>query len=370
MKFRYTYWYIALILFCFSCASTQTNSIQSNELAGTELEPFGRYMIQGKQPLELISSGVHVGYSYEGYESQVFASVPAANAHGYLQYELDGKYHGRVKINPGEPMSFTIRSSTNGKHTVWLYKATEARMGPILIHKVTGDDITAIRKPEAPVIEFIGNSITSGAASDPSEIPCGTAAYHDQHNAYLAYGPSVARALGANFVLSSVSGFGIYRNWNNSGPTLPQVYEKLDFQENNTRLWDFETYTPAIVSIALGTNDLSKGDGVQPRLPFDSTRFVNEYIKFVHLIKDIYPSAQIALLSSPMIAGKNKTTLENSLTAIKEKIDAAYPKAKPVALHFFTSLQANGCLGHPSVEDHAVMATALEPFYKALLPAK
>lgn len=143
-------------------------------------------------------------------------------------------------------------------HTVWIYKATEAATGPIFIEKIIAHNISALKNPDRPLIEFIGNSITCGAAADPSEIPCGAGEYHDQHNAYYAYGPRVARILHANFLMSSVSGIGIYRNWNTDGPTMPQVYEKTDFQENSKREWNFRTYHPVVVSIALGTNDFSE----------------------------------------------------------------------------------------------------------------
>lgn len=144
----------------------------------------------------------------------------------------------------------------------------------------------AIQKPEAPLIEFIGNSITCGAAADASEITCGSGEYHDQHNAYYAYGSRAARTLGANFLLSSVSGIGVYRNWNSEGPAMPEVYEKVDFQENNPQNWNFDLLTPQIASIALGTDDFSNSDGIKERLPFDSANFVSTYINFIRLIKN------------------------------------------------------------------------------------
>ena len=254
-----------------------------------------------------------------------------------------------------------------GIHTIWIYKATEATTGPIFIEKIIAHDISALKDPELPLIEFIGNSITCGAAADPSEIPCGAGEYHDQHNAYYAYGPRVARELHTNFLMSSVSGIGIYRNWNSDGPAMPLVYEKTDFQINSKRNWNFRTYHPVIVSIALGTNDFSEGDHVHERLPFDSSVFVNNYIKFVRLVKSKYPSARIALLSSPMINGSRRILLQNCLTAVKTKTDSSYPTDKPVALFFFEPMQARGCGGHPSVEDHAILAGELIPFFKKLL---
>jgi hypothetical protein len=172
-----------------------------------------------------------------------------------------------------------IQTQQKGRQTVWVYKATEAHTGAIVIQNVVGKNIVALQKPEAPLIEFIGNSITCGAAADASEVPCGTSANHDRHNAYYAYSPRVARMLGANFIVSGVSGIGVYRNWNSGGPAMPQVYEKRDLQEANPLRWNFDTYSPQVVSIALGTNDFSKGDGIRQREPFDSARFVGHYIR-------------------------------------------------------------------------------------------
>jgi hypothetical protein len=349
------------------CSTTKPSSTSNDILPATALKPFGRTRTDAAQNLELITSAAHVGFRFEGAQCVVFASGSYASGHNYLQFEIDGTYGGRVKVTGDTARPITIAATGNGPHTVWIYKATEAHTGALKIHRVEGSGLVALQRPQAPLIEFIGNSITCGAAADPSLVPCGTGQYHDQHNAYLAYGPRVSRALGTNYVLSSVSGIGIYRTWNKTGPTMPQVYEKVDFQPANPERWDFSRYTPQIVSIALGTNDLSRGDGVNPRTPFDSATFVTGYIGFVQQVKSKYPAAQIALLSSPMANGTDRILLQNCLTAVKASIDAAYPQAKPVALHFFKPMQARGCTGHPNVEDHAILAAELEPFFKGLL---
>lgn len=358
---------VAFSLLIGGCAPTAIAVKTNDSLPASTLEPHGRTVIDKNQNLEMISSAVHFGFSFEGTECKVYASIPNAGGHNYLQYELDGVYQKRVKISGQAGESFVITAPASGTHTVWIYKATEAHTGPIMVQKITGKNLQAIKKPSAPFIEFIGNSITCGAAADPSEIPCGTGEYHDHHNAYYAYGPRVARALGADFMLSSVSGIGVYRNWNSDGPTMPQVYEKVDFQDHTTQLWNFDTYKPRVVSIALGTNDFSNGDGIRKRLPFDSGAFVSNYIKFVQLVKSKYSGAQIALLSSPMINGLSRTILQNCLTAVKEKIDSLYPADKKVALYFFQPMTAHGCDGHPSVEDHAILANELVPFFQKLL---
>jgi hypothetical protein len=366
MRSKLFYALAIVCLFCAGCTSSKKITTGS-ELPASSLSPFGRYDWNDKRDLELISSAVNFGFQFSGNQCEVFAYITDTSAHNYLQYELDGVYQRRIKIMGNENKPIMITTGKEGTHTVWMYKATEAHTGPTFIEKITGKNIMPLKRAELPLIEFIGNSITCGAAADASEIPCGAGVYHDQHNAYYAYGPRVARTLGINFILSSVSGIGIYRTWNMNGPSMPQVYEKTDFQLESNRLWNFNIYKPAIVSIALGTNDLSNGDGKHERGPFDSAVFVSNYIKFVQLVKSKYPVAQIALLSSPMINGERRTLLQNCLTAVKESIDTLYPSDKKVALYFFKPMQARGCTGHPNVEDHAILAEELAPFFKSLL---
>lgn len=365
---RFLFYFLALCFTCSGCATANINTGgNTNSLSAASLQPFGRTLMTNDQSLELISSAAHFGFSFEGEECQIDVSLPAGMSHNYLQYELDGAYGKRLRISGASSKPIVIKASGGGKHTVWVYKATEAHTGPVYIQKVSGRNIQPLSRPAAPLIEFIGNSITCGAAADPSEVPCGSGVYHDQHNAYMAYGPRVARALGVNYIVSSVSGIGIYRNWNSDGSAMPQVYEAADFQINNPTRWNFAKYRPDVVSIALGTNDFSNGDGKKPRLPFDSAAFVKNYIQFVQLVKSKYPGAQIALLSSPMIKGAAREKLQNCLTALKRSVDALNPSGKRVAVFFFSPMDARGCTGHPSVEDHAILANELEPFYRALL---
>jgi len=336
-----------------------------NLLPASALHPFGRYILTPAGEIELIGSAVHFGFQFSGAGCAVYLHLADTAGHQYLQYELDGVYQGRVRVQGTAPL--LIRAGVRGVHTAWVYKTTEATSGPIFVEKIAGQGLAALQRSEAPVIEFIGNSITCGADADTSATPCGAGQYSDYHNAYYAYGPRVARALKVNYFLSSVSGIGIYRTWNRDAPSMPAVYEHADLSDTGRRPWDFARYRPAVVSIALGTNDLSKGDGKVARAPFDSARFVGEYVKFVRLVKTKYPSARIALLSSPMVGGADRELLQRCLTAVKTAIDSLYARGRPVALFFFEPMTPRGCSYHPSVEDHALLAAQLEPFFRRLL---
>lgn len=339
----------------------------TDTIYATALRPFGRSLINKEHKLEMIGSAVHLGFKFEGSQCAVYVSVSNQGTHNYIQYELDGVYQKRIRIEGGLKDPIIINNLSKGSHTIWLYKATEAHTGAIVISKIAARNIKPVSLNKVPIIEFIGNSITCGAASDTSEVACGKGVYQDQHNAYMAYGPRVARALGLNYIMSSVSGIGIYRTWNLDGPSMPQVYENIDFQIDNQLKWDFKTYSPSIISIALGTNDLSNGDGKSPRKPFDEKVFTDDFVGFIRFIKLKYPKAQIALLSSPMVSGSSRAILEKCLSSIKSKVDVLYPGDKPVATFFFPLMQAHGCTGHPSVADHLILAQQLEPFFRKLM---
>jgi hypothetical protein len=106
---------------------------------------------------------------------------------------------------------------------------------------------------------------------------------------------------------------------------------------------------------------------MKPRSPFEPEVYVSKYIDFVKLIKQKYPETKIVLLSSPMINEERRETLQNCLTEVKEKINAEDPQSKPVETFFFQPMQPGGCSWHPSVEDHAVLAEELIPFFRKLL---
>jgi lysophospholipase L1-like esterase len=366
MRIKYSL-LLFIVVTCTQSFAALSDSRLADTLYASKLQPYGRSLMNSKNQLELISSAVHFGFSFQGKQCALYLSLKDKKAHNYIQYELDGIYQKRLRVEGDRVGPIVIQAGNSGRHTVKIFKATEAHTGPVQVIKIAANQVKPLKNSKAPLIEFIGNSITCGAAADASEIACGTGDYHDQHNAYMAYGPRVSRALGLNYVLSSVSGIGVYRTWNKNGPAMPQVYSSIDFQADNQQQWDFKTYKPAIVSIALGTNDLSKGDGKTQRPDFDQQVFIKSYVNFIKQIKAKYPKAQIALISSPMVSGESGTVLERCLVDIKNQVDNLYPSSKKVKTFFFKPIVAHGCTGHPSVEDHLILAQQLKPFYEALL---
>src|SRR5258708_7971135 len=139
-------------------------------LPASALQPYGRWMPTPGKEVELIGSAVHFCFRFMGPECSLYAYVKEAGEHNYLQYELDGVYQRRLRIEGGVRQPFLIKAGSAGVHTVWLYKATEALSGAVFVEKIVGQGLAALKRPDAPLIEFIGNSITCAAQADPSAV--------------------------------------------------------------------------------------------------------------------------------------------------------------------------------------------------------
>ncbi len=288
--------------------------------------------------------------------------------YNFVSVELDGEYLGRIKLEKEGVQSYPIWvPAGNETHILKIFKSTEAGNNSVVFGGIKCLGLSDLPALPERKMEFIGNSITCGMGIDWKEIPCNTGVWYDQHNAYFAYGPLSAKALNAQFMLSSVSGIGIYRNWNSEGPAMPEVYENMYLNTDNSKKWDFTSFTPDLVSICLGTNDFSDGDGSYNREPFDSVIYVTKHISFIETIYSHYPETQICLLTSPMVSGENASKFENCLTAIQNHFTESNPDKKQIALYFFKDLPPHGCDSHPDREDHQKMADLLVPFYREVM---
>jgi len=288
------------------------------------------------------------------------------NNHNYISIVLDGKYHGRTKISKDKTQYKIADNLPDTKHTLLVCKATEAQNGYIEFKGVLCSKLLQPKDNRRRNIEFIGDSITCGMGLDASEIPCDSAEWYDQHNAYLAYGPLIARELNTDWLLSSVSGIGMTRNWNSPGPTMPEVYENTYLNTDSNSIWDPASFVPDLVCICLGTNDFSDGDGSYKRDELDSDKFVVDYIAFVKRIRNRYPDAQICLLSSPMLSGQKSEQLQKNLSSVLQHMKEVENDEK-VHTFVFSRSYINGCSTHPDKEDHEKMADELLPFFKQVM---
>lgn len=233
-------------------------------------------------------------------------------------------------------------------------KATEAGIGYLEFGGLRCARLLPPPPKPARRIEFIGNSITCGMGSVLVPIPCDSGQWYDQHSAYQAYGPTVARALNAQWHLTAVSGIGLMRSCCDKPIVMPAVFDKLN-QETNAGRWDFARYQPDVVTVCLGQND-----GIQ-----DSTQFCNRYGAFLQTLRQKYPRAAIVCLTSPMGDAKLTAALKNYLTSTVATARARGDQN--VHKFFFTRRYVGGCGSHPTQAEQASIAAELIPYLRTTL---
>jgi lysophospholipase L1-like esterase len=333
------------------------------------IEHHGRTVYDHNKALVLIGSASYAELSFTGDSCIIFLkNIANPGDYNYVSIEINDTYQGRLKVDGENEHRFVIRpQKPSATHLLRIYKATESHNGQVVLSGVKAKRLNYLSHPSGKKIEFIGNSITAGMANDTKEIPCGTGKWYDQHNAYWAYGPRVARALNVDFLISAVSGIGIYRNWNSDGPVMPDVYESEYLEIDSVQRRDFSQFSPDVVSICLGTNDFSDGDGKTARLPFDSSIYVRKYVDFIGTVYKHYPSCQIALLTSPMLNGNKAAMMLACLETVKTRARNVYPDKPAIEIFRFEPMIPKGCSYHPDIADHEVMANQLIPFFRRLL---
>ncbi len=299
--------------------------------------------------------GVYINVKFSGSYCEVILNdeVLWGKNHNYLEIVIDGVAK-RIQTKTAHDTIIIAEGLSDGTHTLTICKNTEANIGYL---ELVGIRCKKLLKPEPKSkrkIEFIGNSITCGASSDMSAIPCGKGVWQDQHNAYMAYGPVTARTLQASYHLSSVSGIGLMHSCCGMNIIMPPVFDKISMR-NDTINWNFSKYQPDVVTVCLGQND-----GIQ-----DSAAFCDNYLSFIKQLRGYYPKAQLILLSSPMASGNLKQFMVSSLTAIKKKVNSKGDKK--VGTFFFAKQYTGGCDYHPSLEEHTLIANELTVAIKKLM---
>ena len=373
---------LAAILFV-SCSTTRKAQIcgMSGIIGRTDIyyiyPPKGRTDTTKDGNVILVGSASSVELSFVDTSFTFYLkSLNRDGKHAFVTLVLNGKDLGRKRVED-TATKFTIAGNKGDRNFLDIYKATEAANGGVEVITPSNTDKSSVIEDSATTnifsrvtkrIEFIGNSITCGYGADLS-IPCGSGEWFDQSSAYWAYGPQLARMLNVNFMLSSVSGIGMYRNWNDehqAEPIMPDVYENLYLNRDSTKKYNF-SFHPDIISICLGTNDLSDGDGKKPRLPFNAEKYISNYVAFIQMLYSHNPQAQMVLLNSPMITGAKRLTMDSCLDAVK----AAFVndrQHKPILIfHFSNKIVPHGCASHPDIQDHTQMANEMYPFFKKIV---
>jgi lysophospholipase L1-like esterase len=157
-------------------------------------------------------------------------------------------------------------------------------------------------------------------------------------------------------MLTGFSGMGMYRNWNSLAPVVPQRYDGVFADYEESAAWNHASYPPQLIVVAVGTNDFSDGDGVTPRAAFDPDAYLSAYAGFVARLRTIHPQAKILLTASP--------TMNAERLAIQ--LDLLH-RIEGVTVYSFKNRYNQGCNGHPNAAEQRRMSEELIPVISSLM---
>ena len=245
--------YLPLLFIVFGCKPSQ-KLVDSHPLTVTSIsakDSMIQYMgrIDSTENIRIYWPGTAMKFRFKGTNASI------------LLHDSKGENILNIVIDGQEPISFQLDSIKhwyaitdtleNTIHTIEIYKRTEWNHGftDIFKVKVLGD---FVHPPQSKtrLIEFFGNSITTGYANEDfsgEDKPDGR-----KTNNYSAYSAVTARALDADMICTARAGIGVMLSW--FPLIMPEMYDRLD-PENPSSKWDFSKITPDIVVVNLFQND-------------------------------------------------------------------------------------------------------------------
>ncbi len=198
--------------------------------------------------------------------------------------------------------------------------------------------------PDLPgKVLIVGDSISLGLGAMGPDTNCPlTPEYSSQHR---AFGPQVANALGADYVMMAWPGIGLVHNYGDD-QTLT-MSTRLTQTDEIARL--DATGPVQLVLINLGTHDFFMND--------PSDQFIPAMEDLLSRMHARYPDATIYALTGPMLEGNDRVFLAHAVETAVDTVNAETGSAiRYLALTGGDKSVAFGCKWHPSVPAHDHMA--------------
>ena len=284
-------------------------------------------------------------------------SVSVETTGDRLQLLIDGASKALL-IQPG-PTSLTIAGLAPGDHVVRLEKVTESQTGGSrFVGFYPAEGSTPLPPPPAQArqIEFIGDSYTVGYGNTARGPSCTRPEVHDLTDSQQAFGPTLARAVGADYRVNAYSGFGIVRNYGGAAPgqSMVLLYPRLKPDDATHLDTGSAQWRPQVIVINLGTNDFSTpvhAGEAWPDKDALAADYRAKYAAFARMLMAKQPQAHLILMGSDLFYDQ------------VEQIAATLPR--PVATLHFGGLEMTGCNYHPSLKDDRTLAASLQALLEA-----
>lgn len=345
-----------LILFLsifFSCAKAQNNLVRFDD---SSITYSGRTGFK-TDAAELSWPGASVKINFTG--TGIGAVLKDQDTSNYYNVILDGKVISKIHTDTSRK-NYTLASGLSaGKHTLELFKRTEWDKGKTWFYgfmPVKEASLLPASKLQKRKIEFYGNSITCGYATEDYKNDSSTGYFE---NNYLSYAAITARHFDAQYSCIAKSGIGMLVSW--FPLIMPEMYDRLDATDSASK-WDFTKYTPDLVVINLFQNDdwiTKQPDNAEFKHRFgtkapSADSIVQTYKNFVQNIRHKYPEASIICALGSMDATQKGSPWPDYIVKAVQKLSD-----RKIYTHFFPYKNTPG---HPKVPEQKIMADDLIAF--------
>ena len=292
------------------------------------------------------------GFEVKFYGKSVTLSMGNAGGESVFSVFLDGET---------DPEAYKINLTTDlqggkialasfdepGIHTLRVQKVSEEQISRASFASLTIEKggLLPYTPEYAFKMEVYGDSITAGygnlrAESEQDE--------QKRQNGLLTYAGITATALNAEYRTFCQSGIGLYTNPYNVTRWLKDTYANVS-PASDTK-WDMTSYTPDLVVINMGSNDIGARNGSNGNVPFVTEDFIDQYVTLVKNLHAVYGDKTTFILCS----GLMETVLAPSVKTVASQLRAAGIEAYEVVL---PTRQGYG--GHPCLAAHEEAAAVL-----------
>lgn len=311
----------------------------------------GRIIAEGEGAMRFGWPGVY----FEGRFTGTGVEVALESGTEFVRITIDGEEKAVLK-RPGLAR-VQLRNLAPGEHVVRLEKQTESQSGGgrFLGFRVLDGGAALPPAPSARRIEFIGDSYTVGYGNTSPGRTCTGQEVHDRTDTQLAFGPLLAKRLGADYRVIAFSGFGIVRNYNggSGGESLPGLYPRLLPDQATPVERSAAGWRPQVIVVNLGTNDFSTPlNAGEPWRDAEALKadYRKRYMGFVRELQAGQPQARLILMGSDAF-----------IREVRQVAAAVGRRGRGSVLALrFGELELSGCDWHPSLDDHRRLAATLE----------
>jgi len=284
------------------------------------------------------------------------------------QFSVDG---GDFQLfSPTSASEYQLLSGlTDAVHELLFVRRTESKWGTTTFAGFelgAGKQVLDAGPAPAHRVEVFGDSISAGLANE------NTGYYTNQsENGYLAFGPVLARKLGAEWRVEARGGGSFYNDF--YLPMIPffdRAFGPANLQNApaaQNPQWSFAAFQPDVFILALGTNDFSD---MYPHI--DQTAYVSKYQGFLRQLRADYPAAAIFCLA-PFKPGAPWDEARKYITlAVGSLGDSRVYAIDPVGTGADPWLESpadyvTGDAYHPNLQGHEKVAVRLETIVRQTL---